>query len=123
MSVSRASQFLEKRIEKTLIKPALDSNSSQNLAIIADSEVRRYILFYSKHDDNSLEALEKLKLNKVLYLDTFLQNAATLGAKRPWWLEGVPTLFDKSTSSLLTGSSCIEFIEQYKKPSELFRIL
>jgi hypothetical protein len=119
MSVTRASQFIEKRIEKTPVKPSVVSDSNS----IADSEVRRYILFYSKHDDHSKEALEKLKLNKSLFLDTFLQNAATLGSKRPWWLEGVPTLFDKSTSSLLKGSACIEFIEQYKKPSELFRLL
>jgi hypothetical protein len=136
MSVSAASKFLEKRIEKTLAKPipsfSLKSNSDtfNNETIkkqnenskIADSEVRRYILFYVKNDEPSKEALDKLKKNKALSDDTFVQNAAKLGKRKPWWLDGVPTLFDKSKSSLLKGSSCIEFIETYKKPVDLFKM-
>jgi hypothetical protein len=140
MSVSAASKFLEKRIEKTLAKPipsflsqSTQSNSHEfyhNETIenknentkIADSEVRRYILFYVKNDEPSKEALDKLKKNKALSDDTFVQNAAKLGKRKPWWLDGVPTLFDKSKSSLLKGSSCIEFIEHYKKPVDLFKM-
>jgi hypothetical protein len=135
MSVSAASKFLEKRIEKTLAKPipSFSSKSTSNLdqtetfekqdnTIIADSEVRRYILFYVQNDEPSKEALDKLKKNKALSDDTFVQNAAKLGKRKPWWLDGVPTLFDKSKSSLLKGSSCIEFIEHYKKPVDLFKM-
>jgi hypothetical protein len=140
MSVSAASKFLEKRIEKTLAKPipSFSSKSNSNISQelydnktienqnetikISDSEVRRYILFYVKNDEPSKEALDKLKKNKALSDDTFVQNAAKLGKRKPWWLDGVPTLFDKSKSSLLKGSSCIEFIDHYKKPVDLFKM-
>jgi hypothetical protein len=134
MSVSKASKFLEKRILKTLALPISKNdvgekdkdkdnkdNKDDNITV-ADSEVRRYILFYVKGDEHSRDALEKLKKNKALCFDTHVQNAATLGKRKPWWLDGVPTLFDKSRSSLLKGSSCIEFIEQYKKQNDLFRM-
>ena len=125
MSVSAASKFLERRLEKTLVTPLGKLNKeleNDNEGKVADSEVRRYILFYVKNDENSREALEKLKKNKSLCSDTHVQNAAKLGSKKPWWLDGVPTLFDKARSSLLKGESCIEFIEQYKKPKDLFRM-
>lgn len=129
MSVTPASRFLEKRIEKTLAKPIFSCTKSElnnhneiNQEIVADSEVRRYILFYVKNDEPSKEALDKLKKNKALSADTFVQNAAKLGKKKPWWLDGVPTLFDKSKSSLLKGTNCIEFIEHYKKPLDLFKM-
>jgi hypothetical protein len=116
------SRFLEKRLEKTIVSLARNGEEKP-LVVVADSEVRRYILFYVKSDPFSKEALEKLKKNKVLCADTHVQNAATLGKQKPWWLDGVPTLFDKSRSSLLKGSACIEFIEKFKKPAELFRML
>jgi hypothetical protein len=129
MSVSKASKFLEKRILKTLALPVSkndvgekDKDNKDDNITVADSEVRRYILFYVKGDEHSRDALEKLKKNKALCYDTHVQNAATLGKRKPWWLDGVPTLFDKSRSSLLKGSSCIEFIEQYKKQNDLFRM-
>lgn len=130
--MSAASKFLERRIEKTIAKPILShekevvekekENEASKNVIVADSEVCRYILFYVKGDEHSREALEKLKKNKILCADTHVQNAAKLGKRKPWWLDGVPTLFDKSRSSLLKGTSCIEFIEQYKKPLDLFRM-
>ena len=120
--MASTSRFVEKRLEKTIV--ALVRNGEEKPSIfVSDSEVRRYILFYVKSYTFSREALEKLKKNKALCSDTHVQNAASLGKQKPWWLDGVPTLFDKSKSSLLKGSSCIEFIEKFKKPAELFRMV
>ena len=115
-----AAQLLEHRLQKTLTRVPSTIHFQSNGNV--ESEVKRYILFYVKNDKNSDAALDALKKNKILSEDTHAQNALRLGQKRPWWLEGVPTIFDKSTSSLLKGNACIHFIQTFKK-NNLFRVL
>ena len=100
-----ASKILERRLDHTVV--------FQKKIVSESSIEKRYVLFYLKNNDHCKEALDALKKNKFLVQVTVLQSVTKI-RKKPWWLDGVPTLLDRNEKSLLKGNECIHFLKKHK---------
>lgn len=92
----------------------MNNNNNKNTPSISADDTKDFVLYVYKGEQNSAEALKLLNQNPSFSRRCAVKNIATL-PDIPAFLQGVPTLFIKSTKLICCGTKALQAIEEQQK--------